>query len=218
MELDGIIFMESSGVVREAFRARGLNFYSCDLQPADDGSPFHFQGEAREVIREHTARFYGFHPTCTFLCGSGLHWNDRGRGWEKTDAALGFALWCMAKLKEVGRGYLENPVGLIGSMIRPPDQVVQPYEFGDDASKATCLWLEGLPRLLPTKRVSGRIVEWEGQRVERWANQTDSGQNRLPPSDDRWKARSKTYPGIAAAMAAQWGTRAEIPLELELTA
>ena len=206
MKLDGIIFMESSGVIREAFRARGLNVYSCDLLPADDGSPHHFQGDARNVIREHKAGFYGFHPACTFLCGSGIHWNNRGRGWEKTDAALGFVLWCMSHTDTPF--YLENPRGIISTMIRKPDQEIQPYQFGDDASKLTCLWLNKLPPLKadPAMRVPGRTVIHNGKPVERWANQTDSGQNRLPPSEIRWKERSKSYPGIAAAMAQQWGT------------
>jgi hypothetical protein len=97
---------------------------------------------------------------------------------------------------------IENPApSFISSAHRPPDQTIQPYQFGDDASKRTGLWLRGLPLLKPTKRIAGRIVNG----VERWANQTDSGQNCLSPGDDRWLERSKTYPGIAAAMGAQWG-------------
>lgn len=211
MTLDGIIFMESSGVIREAFRARGLNVYSCDLLPADDGSPHHFQGDARQVAREHKAGFYGFHPPCTYVCGSGIHWNNRGRGWEKTDQALGFVLWCMSHHVP---WYLENPVGIISTMIRKPDQTIQPYDFGDDASKKTCLWLNKLPPLWtdPTKRVPGRLVMVNGIAVERWSNQTDSGQNKLAPSDTRWKERSKSYPSIAAAMAAQWSFTADLSL------
>jgi hypothetical protein len=102
---------------------------------------------------------------------------------------------------------IENPVSCISSRIRKPDQIIQPYDFGDDASKKTCLWLEGLPKLTvdPSKRLPGRMVMYGGRMVERWSNQTDSGQNRLPPSADRWKVRSKTYDGIASAMASQWG-------------
>ena len=95
---------------------------------------------------------------------------------------------------------LENPIGCISSQIRKPDQTIQPYQFGHDASKSTCLWLKNLPALTPTELIAPRIVD--GKR--RWANQTDSGQNKLPPSADRWKIRSETYQGIAAAMAAQW--------------
>lgn len=102
---------------------------------------------------------------------------------------------------------LENPVGCIGTRIRKASQTIQPYDFGDDASKRTCLWLHGLPPLVfaPAKRIHGRMVEYKGRMVERWANQTDSGQNKLAPSEDRWAERSLTYPGIALAMADQWG-------------
>lgn len=102
---------------------------------------------------------------------------------------------------------IENPVGFMSSAYRKPDQIIQPYEFGDDASKATCLWLIGLEPLVvdPAMRVRGRQVVQNGKVVERWGNQTDSGQNRLSPSEDRWSKRSKTYPGIANAMALNWG-------------
>jgi hypothetical protein len=103
--------------------------------------------------------------------------------------------------------YLENPVSIISTKIREPSQTIQPHDFGEDASKRTCLWLNRLPLLRGTVRVPGRMVEWprgSGKMVERWSNQTDSGQNKLPPSRDRWKVRSKTYAGIARAMADQW--------------
>jgi hypothetical protein len=95
---------------------------------------------------------------------------------------------------------VENPVGAISKRIRPPDQYVHPYQFGDDASKKTGFWLKGLPILVPTDRIPPRLVNGK----ERWENQTDSGQNKLGPSEGRWKERSKTYPGLAAAMALQW--------------
>jgi hypothetical protein len=196
----GIIVCESSGVVREAFRALGHDVWSCDLQPADDGSPHHLQCDAREVMRA-CWDFAGFHPPCTFVSGSGIHWNNRGRGWEKTDAAVTFARWCLSHDLP---HYMENPVGILSTRIRAPDQTIQPYEFGEDASKRTCLWLHGLPRLRPSLRIPGRIVMQNGKPVERWANQTDSGQNKLAPSETRWKERSRTYPGIARAMAEQW--------------
>lgn len=102
---------------------------------------------------------------------------------------------------------IENPAtSFISKAIRKPDQVIQPYQFGDDASKGTGLWLDRLPRLAPTRRIAGRIVTHNGKQVERWSNQTDSGQNRLTPTDDRWLQRSETYPGIAMAFAQQWGT------------
>jgi hypothetical protein len=101
----------------------------------------------------------------------------------------------------IARIAVENPVSCISSRIRKPDQIVQPHEYGHDASKATCLWLFDLPKLVPTQRVEPRIVDGKA----RWGNQTDSGQNKLAPSADRWKLRSTTFSGIAAAMAAQWG-------------
>lgn len=101
---------------------------------------------------------------------------------------------------------IENPApSFLSKAHRKPDQIIQPYCFGDDASKGTGLWLRGLPTLKPTRRTAGRMVEYNGKLVERWANQTDSGQNKVTPSEDRWLERSKTYPGIAAAMGAQWG-------------
>jgi hypothetical protein len=144
------------------------------------------------------------HPPCTYLSVSGLHWNKRDpERAQKTEEALDFVrLLLDAPIPKIA---LENPVSCISSRIRKPDQIIQPYEFGDDASKKTCLWLQNLPKLVPTERVQGRMVEHNGKLVERWANQTDSGQNKLGPSEDRAKIRSTTYAGIARAMAEQWG-------------
>jgi hypothetical protein len=139
-----------------------------------------------------------FHPPCTYLAVSGLHWNGRvpGRA-EKTEESLGFVRLLLSA--PIPRIALENPIGCISSRIRKPDQVVQPWQFGHDASKATCLWLKNLPLLQPTDVLPGG-------KAARRANQTPSGQNKLGPSPDRWKLRSVTYPGIAAAMAQQWGS------------
>jgi hypothetical protein len=140
-----------------------------------------------------------FHPPCTYLTSSGLHWNKRNAEREqKTLESLDFVRMLLSL--PIQRIALENPIGRIGTAIRKADQVIQPYDFGHDASKATCLWLKGLPLLRPTFLVPPRIV---GNK-RRWANQTDSGQNKLGPSEDRWKIRSYTYPGIASAMAQQW--------------
>jgi hypothetical protein len=203
-----LIVCESSGTVREAFRAMGHDAWSCDLLPADDNSPFHIQSDARALGDLDTQYdMLGFHPDCTHLTVAGIHWNNRGRGWEGTTAALEFVAWCMSHKRP---WYLENPVSIISTRFRKPNQTIQPYQFGEDASKRTCLWLNDLPTLEkdPLNRVAGRLVEWpvgSGKIVERWANQTDSGQNRLAPSETRWKERSKTYAGIADAMASQWG-------------
>lgn len=195
-----LIACEYSGAVRRAFRELGHEAWSCDLLPADDHSPHHYQCDVREVI-DYAWDLIGMHPPCTYLCVSGQHWNNRGRGWQLTDDALEFVRMLMDRDTPY---YLENPVSIISTRIRRPDQIIQPYEYGEDASKKTCLWLNHLPKLVPTLRVPGRGVVHKGRRVERWANQTDSGQNRLAPSADRWKRRSTTYPGIARAMAQQW--------------
>lgn len=205
-----LIGCETSGKTRDAFIARGHEAMSCDLLPTDVPGP-HYQGDVRDVLG------YGwdaaiFHPSCTFLTSSGLHWNlnpDSYRfGGAQTEEALEFVRMLLAC--GIPRIALENPAGCIGTRIRPADQYIQPYEFGDDASKKTGLWLVNLPKLTidPAKRFRGRMVEWpkgSGRMVERWANQTDSGQNKLPPSADRWKLRSETYSGIAEAFAEQWG-------------
>jgi len=140
-----------------------------------------------------------FHPPCTYLCVSGIHWNNRGRGWEETEKALDFVRLLMGA--NIPRIALENPVSIISSKIRKPDQIIQPHQFGHDASKSTSLWLKNLPKLRPTENVPPRMVNGK----PRWANQTDGGQNKLAPSEDRWKLRSTTYQGIAEAIAMQWG-------------
>ncbi len=201
--LSVLICCESSGIVSEAFRAQGCDAYSCDLLPAEDNSPHHFEGDCREIIKACDWDLIGLHPPCTNLCVSGLHWNDRGRGWEGTNDALGFVAELMM-LAEPAPWYIENPVSIISTQFWKPTQIIQPYDFGEDASKKTCLWLSRLPKLQPTERFPGRIVTHNGKRIERWSNQTDSGQNKLPPSNLRWKERARTYPGVANAMASQW--------------
>jgi hypothetical protein len=140
------------------------------------------------------------HPPCTYLSVSGMHWTKRGlRDPQLTEDALAFVRLLMDA--PVPRIAIENPISVISSRIRKPDQIIHPYQFGHDASKATCLWLKGLPPLQPTQTIEPRIVNGR----KRWGNQTDSGQNRLSPSPDRWKLRSATFAGIAQAMADQWG-------------
>jgi hypothetical protein len=225
-QLNVLIGCEHSGVVREAFRKLGHNAWSCDFLPADDNSEFHFQCDVREPLAQYGWDVGIFHPDCTYLTVAGLHWNKRGRlvdgrpRAELTEEALQFVEFLLAQ--DIPHTALENPIGCISTRIRKPEQIIQPYEFGDDASKATCLWLKGLPPLKATRFVEPRWVccgdvlpegvgkhgcaNCNGEKAARprWANQTDSGQNRLPPSDDRWKLRSLTYQGIADAMAQQW--------------
>lgn len=203
-----LVACEFSGTVREAFRRMGHDAWSADLLPAADGSPYHIQGDVLNVIGNDWDLMIA-HPPCTYLTVSGLHWNKRDpERAQKTEAGLEFVRQLLSA--PIPRIALENPVSCISSRIRKPDQTIQPYEFGADASKRTCLWLKNLPPLRkdPAKRVAGRWVHHNGRAVERWSNQTDSGQNRLPPSADRWALRSITYLGIAEAMAEQWGGKA----------
>lgn len=196
MPLKVLVACEYSGTVREAFRRRGHYALSCDLLPADDNSPHHYQGDVLDILHDDWDLMIA-HPPCTYLAVSGLHWNKRieGRA-QKTEEALEFVhLLLDASIPKIA---LENPVSCISTRIRKPDQIIQPWYFGDDASKKTCLWLKGLPPLVETNRL-------EGDERTRRANQTPSGQNKLGPSADRWKLRSKTYQGIADAMAEQWG-------------
>lgn len=167
---------------------------SCDLLPTEAPGP-HYQGNIVDLLlEEREFDLMIAHPPCTYLASSGLHWNKRRPEREAlTEEALDFARFLMSVF--IPKIALENPIGCISSQIRKPDQIIQPWMFGHDASKATCLWLKGLPPLKPT-----RII-----RKERYANQTASGQNNLGPSEDRGKLRSITYAGIAEAMARQWG-------------
>ncbi len=189
-----LVACESSGRVRDAFLALGHNAISCDLLPTDAPGPHH-QGDVREILNQGWDILIAF-PTCTYLCSSGMHRTIRGlRDPQLTEDALGFVrLLLDAPIPHIS---LENPVGCISTRIRKPDCIIQPWQFGHPESKTTCLWLKNLPALQPTnicqKPTSGR-----------WENQTPSGQNKLGPSPTRWKERSKTYPGIAEAMAKQW--------------
>jgi hypothetical protein len=193
-----LVACEYSGVVRDAFIARGHDAVSCDLLQTEAYGP-HYKGDVRDIINDGWDMMIA-HPPCTYLCSSGLHWNKRVEGRaEKTEEALEFvAMLLGSRIPHIA---LENPIGCISTRIRKSDQTIQPWQFGHDASKATCLWLKNLPPLAPTSIVQPRIVGGK----KRWGNQTDSGQNRLPPSEDRWKIRSTTYQGIADAMADQWG-------------
>jgi len=196
-----LVACEYSGTVRDAFLNRGHYAMSCDLLPCESqASGDHYQGNVLDIL-DHDWDLMIAHPPCTYLCSSGLHWNNKRPGRAAlTLEALDFVRILLAA--PVPRIALENPIGCISTKIRPYDQTVQPYQYGHDASKTTCLWLKNLPPLRPTGFVEPRIVN--GKR--RWANQCDNGgQDKLPPSADRWKIRSLTYQGIADAMADQWG-------------
>ena len=202
-----LVACEFSGTVRESFAARGHDAVSCDLLPTERPGQ-HIQGDVLAVLADGWDMMIA-HPPCTYLALSGLHWNNRipGRR-EKHDAALAFVRALLDA--PIPRIALENPVGAISRHIRRPDQMIQPWQFGHDASKLTCLWLKGLPRLVPTRIVEPPARQSNGS--PRYSNQTASGQNKLGPSPDRWKLRSLTYPGIADAMAEQWGGKLDGPL------
>jgi hypothetical protein len=194
-----LIACEYSGTVRDAFISMGHDALSCDILPTDVDGPHH-QGDVSDILGLGWDIMIA-HPPCTYLSVSGMHWTTRGlRDPQLTENALAFVQLLMnAPIKRIA---IENPVSVISSRIRKPDQIIQPYQFGHDASKKTCLWLKNLPTLKHTQEIPPRVINGN----KRWANQTDSGQNKLPPSNDRWKIRSETFKGIAIAMATQWGS------------
>ena len=192
-----LVACEYSGAVRDAFIRAGHYAASCDLLPSESPLGDHYQCNVMDII-DHGWDLMVAHPPCTYLSVSGMHWTTRGlRDPKLTEDALDFVKLLMdAPIERIA---VENPVSIISSRIRKPEQIIQPWWFGHDASKKTCLWLKNLPLLTPTNKL-------EGDNKTRRANQTASGQNKLPPSADRWKLRSMTYRGIADAMAQQWGS------------
>lgn len=200
-----LVNCEESGRVRDAFIALGHDAVSCDLLPSASPNGPHIQGDAIEAAYGSKWDMMIAHPPCTFLTSAGLHWNKRVEGRAAlTEEALEFVRLLLDA--DIPRIALENPVGCISSRIRKPEQIIQPWQFGHDASKQTCLWLKNLPPLKHTNVLTPTRFQKNGK--PQWGNQTPSGQNNLGPSADRWKLRSLTYQGIANAMAAQWGTLA----------
>ena len=193
-----LVACEYSGAVRDAFIRAGHYAASCDILPSESPLGDHYQCDVLDIL-DHDWDLMIAHPPCTYLCASGLHWNKRRpERAQQTEDALDFVRRLLNA--PIARIALENPIGCISTRIRKPDQTIQPHQFGHDASKATCLWLKGLPLLTSTDQIVPRLVDGR----KRWGNQTDSGQNKLPPSADRWKIRSETYQGIADAIANQW--------------
>lgn len=181
-----LVACEFSGIVRDAFRAKGHDAWSCDLLPTDRPGP-HYQGNVLDIIEDSWDLMIA-HPPCTYLSRSGIHWTTRGlRDPALTEDALEFVHKLM--VAPIERVCVENPIGCISTRIRRPNQIIQPWQFGHGETKATCLWLKNLPNLEPTNIVAGRKA-----RVSKMA-----------PSPDRWKLRSTTYQGVADGMASQWG-------------
>jgi site-specific DNA-cytosine methylase len=185
MKLRVLIACEFSGVVRRAFRALGHDAWSCDLLPAEDGDSHHIHGDVMRFLPHSDFDLMIAHPPCTHLAVSGARWFK-----HKQEEQMG-ALQFVRRLLDapVPHIALENPVSIISSRIRKSDQTIQPWQFGHGETKATCLWLKNLPKLMPTNIVEGR----------------EARIHKMPPGPDRWKERSRTYEGIAQAMAEQWG-------------
>jgi len=183
MTMKVLVACEYSGTVRDAFISQGHDAISCDLLPTDKPGP-HYQGDVRDILHD------GFdlmiaHPPCTHLAVSGARWFKEKQK-EQAEALDFVQLLLNAPIEKIA---LENPISIISSRIRKPNQIIQPWQFGHGETKATCLWLKNLPCLVPTDIVEGR----------------EAKVHRMPPSADRWKLRSTTYKGIAQAMAEQWG-------------
>lgn len=187
-----LVACEYSGRVRDSFLSRGHDAMSCDLLPSESDGP-HYQGPVEDVLGDGWDLMIA-HPPCTHLAVSGSRHFYRKQ--KEQSEALDFVRLLMAA--PIARWCIENPVSVISSAIRPPDQIIQPWQFGHGETKATCLWLHNLPRLRPTRIVEGR----------------ESRIHRMPPHPDRWKERSRTYEGIADAMGDQWGGR-DLPVALD---
>ena len=193
-----LIACEYSGIVRDAFTSKGHDAWSCDILPTESPGN-HFQGD----VLEHLDKGWDLmiaHPPCTHLAVSGARWFTEGKKpWSLQEDALDFVRKLLnAPIDKIA---LENPVSVISTKIRKPNQIIQPFQFGHDVSKKTCLWLKNLPNLKPTKIVKPDIVEKNGYKMSRhhW-------ERFKLPSKIRGKVRSRFYEGIAEAMAAQWGT------------
>jgi hypothetical protein len=180
-----LVACEYSGTVRDAFLRAGHDAMSCDILPTDSNGP-HYQGDVRDILGDGWDLMIA-HPPCTHLAVSGARW-FKDKVTEQAEALDFVRLLMNAPIERIA---IENPVSIISSKIRKPDQIIQPWQFGHGETKATCLWLKNLPKLTPTNVVEGR----------------DNRIHRMPPSPDRWKLRSTTYAGIAQAMAEQWGMK-----------
>jgi hypothetical protein len=193
-----LVACEYSGIVRDAFAAKGHDAWSCDILPTESPGN-HYQGD----VLEHLDKGWDLmiaHPPCTHLAVSGARWFTEGKKpWSLQEDALDF----VRKLLDapIDKIALENPVSVISTKIRKPNQIIQPFEYGHDVTKKTCLWLKNLPNLKPTKIVKPDIVLVNGKKMSRMHYESFK-----LPSKERSKVRSKFYTGIAEAMADQWGT------------
>lgn len=181
-----LIACEFSGTVRDAFLKEGHQAVSCDLLDTDSIGP-HYKGDVLDIINEGWDLMIA-HPPCTHLAVSGArYFSEKQKDGRQQEAINFFMALISANISKIA---VENPISIMSTIYRKPDQIIQPWQFGHGETKATCLWLKGLPKLIPTNIVDGR----------------EPRVHKLPPTKDRWKIRSKTYQGIAEAMAKQWGT------------
>lgn len=178
-----LVGCEFSGIVRDALIQAGCDALSCDFEPTERKGP-HYQGDVRDVLYSENWDLMIAHPPCTHLAVSGARW-FKDKKIEQKEALEFVKMLMKVNIQKIA---IENPISIISSHIRKPDQIIQPWQFGHGETKATCLWLKNLPKLQPTNVVEGRTA-----RV-----------HKLPPSATRWKERSRTFEGIAHAMAEQW--------------
>ncbi len=199
-----LIACEYSGVSRRAFEALGHEVWSADFEPSEDGAANHYQGDCFDLIKSMHFDLMIAHPPCTDIAVSGAAWFKEKIADGRQQAALDFVKKLMdAPIKMIA---IENPVSVISSKIRRPDQIIQPWMFGHKEQKATCLWLKGLPKLVETNNVKQEMMLLPKRERERL--------HYLPPSPTRWKERSRTYQGIADAWSRQWGGIAEAGTDL----
>ncbi len=211
-----LIGCEFSGVVRQAFRAKGHDAWSCDLLSAQDGSEYHLQCDVLGVL-DRRWDLAIFHPPCTHLASSGARWFKQKQADGRQQQGIDFFMALVnAPIERIA---VENPIGVMSRVYRKPDQIIQPYWFGDSVQKATCLWLKNLPLLRPTKIVDRGLIYVDprghkhGGAFTMRAKRAYSPLMLLPRSEERWKIRSRTFNGIAEAMAMQWSDR-DCPMQI----
>ena len=192
-----LVACEYSGTVRDAFLKHGHEVISCDLLPTDEPGP-HYTGDMFNLI-DYPFDLLIAHPPCTDLAVSGAAWFAGKKLTGQQQASVSFFMRIVRRSEHIPMVAIENPVCIMSSLWRKPDQIIQPWMFGHPESKATCLWLKGLPQLVPTNNVHDHFKTLPKNQQQRL--------HYLPPSEDRWKERSKTFQGVADAMAAQWGAQ-----------
>ncbi len=180
-----LVACEFSGIVRDAFERRGHDAWSCDFLPSEMPNTRHIQTDVEVLLKHYQWDMVIAFPPCTHLAVSGARWFDG----KRKEQIKGIAFFFRLAMSDAPKIAIENPIGIMSNLYRKPDQIIQPWMFGHGETKATCLWLKGLPLLKPTNIVEGR----------------EARVHKMPPSENRWKERSRTYPGIANAMAEQWG-------------